>query len=195
MVAETPTLWDASAAIKACQVVHWSGEVWRCHSRKYAGDSAAGSLKVTGRFNQGTDKFPDHETWQALYTSLGQHVALGERIRHTTPESLQALANQRISRLRVELNYVLMACAQSGCADLAVPGLTNAELCHLTDHSKTLQLARVARGYCEAMLIPSCTRFPEGNLIIFPDRLHATSSIQVLDSQDPDLFVDGNNIT
>jgi RES domain-containing protein len=194
MAAEEPALWDASAAVNACQVVQWSGEVWRCHSRKYAADSAAGSLKVTGRFNRGTDKFPDHESWQALYTSLGQYVALGERIRHTTPESLRALSNQRLSRLRVELNYVLMACAQSGCSDLGVPGLTGAEICHFTDYTKTHELARVARESCEAMLIPSCTRFPEGNLIIFPDRLHATSSIQVLDSRDPDLYVDWNSI-
>src|SRR5262245_49492795 len=122
MAAETPAFWDVSAAVKACRVVEWSGEVWRCHSRKWAADSAAGSLIFTGRFNRGRDKYPDHETWQALYTSLALHVALGERIRHTTPEFLFTLANQRISRLRVELSCVLIACAQSGCADLAVPG-------------------------------------------------------------------------
>jgi RES domain-containing protein len=84
MAAETPAYWDVAAAVKACRIVQWSGDVWRCHSRKWAAESAVGSLIFTGRFNRGRDKFPDHETWQALYTSLAQHVALGERIRHTT---------------------------------------------------------------------------------------------------------------
>src|SRR5262245_36629001 len=190
MAADEPTLWNASAAIQACRTIRWSGEVWRFHGRKYPGDSAAGSLKVSGRFNRGRDKFPEHETWPALYTSLAEHIALGERLRHTTPETLRQLANQRLCQLSVDLHVVLVACAPSGCADLAVPGLTNDALCHPTDYTKTHEFARAARTLAEALLIPTCTKFPEGNLIIFPDRLRSESSIHLIDSQDPDLFVE-----
>jgi hypothetical protein len=118
VAAEPLSTWDVSAAIKNCPAQPWSGQVWRCHSRKYAGDDAGGSLKTTGRFNRGADKFATHETWSALYTSLALHVALGERLRHTTSSSLRTLANQRLSRLHVKLQAVLILCAGSGCAEL-----------------------------------------------------------------------------
>lgn len=189
-----PTFWDAVASVAACPVTPWAGDVWRCHGRRYPGDSAAGSFKVSGRFHRGADRFPVEERWPALYTSLGQHVALGERIRHTTPDALAALADQRISRLRVELQVVLVACAPSGCAHLAVPGLTDEELCHPSDYTRTQAFAGAARESVEALLIPSCTRFPEGNLIVFTDRLRRNSRLAVTASQDPDLFVDWANI-
>ena len=185
-----PTSWDATAAVNACRTIPWSGEVWRCHGRAYPGDSAAGSLTVTGRFNRGRDRYPAHDTWPALYAALAQHVALGERIRHTTPEALRSLGNQRISRLSIDLHVVLVACAPSGCADVGVPGLSWEDLRHPADYTKTHEFARVARGSVEALLVPTCTRFPEGNLIIFPDRLLPRSGVHLLDSQDPDLFVD-----
>lgn len=194
MAAVGSTSWSATAAVRACQTIQWSGDVWRCHHRKYDGSSTGGSLRASGRFNRGRDKFAEHETWPALYTSLGQHIALGERLRHTTPEVLPTLAHQRISRLRVELHTVLVACAPTGCADLCVPGLTIDEMCHPLDYTKTQEFARAARESVEALLIPTCTRFPEGNLIIFPDRLTWPSGIYVVDSQDPELFVDWNNL-
>jgi hypothetical protein len=92
------------------------------------------------------------------------------------------------------LSVVLVACASTGCSDLAVPGLTRIDLCYPTDYTKTQELALAARDSVEAILIPTCTNFPEGNLIIFPDRLRPTSSIHLLDSQDPDLFVDWENL-
>lgn len=190
MTAAGSAPWNAAAAVATCPTISWSGEVWRCHSRKYAGDSAAGSLKVSGRFNRGRDRFPGPETWPALYTSLGQHIALGERVHHTTPEALAALGNQRMSRLRVDLLVVLVACAPAGCSALGIPGISDDDLCHPNDYTKTHELARVVREYAEALLIPTCTRFPEGNLIIFPDRLRWSSGIHLLESQDPDLFVD-----
>ncbi len=195
MAAVGSTSWRATAAVEACPTTPWSGEVWRCHSRKYEGASADGSLRTSGRYNRGSDRFSELETWPALYTSLGQHIALGERLRHTTPEVLPTLRNQRISKLRVELDNVLVACAPTGCADLCVPGLTIDDICHPTDYTKTQEFAFAAReSFIEALLIPSCTRFPEGNLIIFPDRLISGPGIYLVDSLDPDLFVDWNNL-
>jgi hypothetical protein len=193
-MAAEPSPWSATAAIATCRVIAWSGDVWRCHSNRYPGDSAAGSLKATGRYDRGSDKYPTQETWPALYTALAQHVALGERIRHTTPAVLPTLAAQRISRLRVTLQRVLRACSPNGCHELAVSGLTNDDICRPADYSRTHALAEAARQRAEAFLIPSCTRFPEGNLIIFTDRLQPRSEIRVIDSVDPDLIVDWSSI-
>jgi len=186
--------WDAAAAVAACPVLPWSGDVWRCHGRRYPGTSAAGSLHASGRFHRARDKFPASEAWPALYTSLALHVALGERIRHTTPAALGALATQRLTRLRLELQAVLVTCAPVGCAELAVPGLDLEEMCQPIEYGKTQAFASVARELVEALLVPSCTRFPEGNLVLFPDRLRPDSHVEVLESHDPNLFVDWANL-
>jgi hypothetical protein len=87
-----PPHWEA--AVDARPVRPWSGIVWRCHSRRYPGDDAGGSLRTTGRFHRGSDTFTSSETWPALYTGLAPHVALGERLRHTTSQALAQLADQ-----------------------------------------------------------------------------------------------------
>jgi RES domain-containing protein len=110
------TAWSADAANAGCVIDAWSGTAWRCHGRKYAGDDAAGSLLVTGRFHRGKDQFIEDETWPALYTALAIHVALGERIRHTTPASLGRMKTQRFSELEISLQRVLNVCAADGCA-------------------------------------------------------------------------------
>jgi hypothetical protein len=56
VAAESPSSWDVPAAINTCPIQPWSGSVWRCHSSKYAGNDAAGSLRATGRFNRGADR-------------------------------------------------------------------------------------------------------------------------------------------
>ena len=190
MAGEAAPSWDPAAIVRGSPIRPWSGNVWRCHSRKYRGDDPGGSLKTTGRFHRGADRFSVNETWPALYTGLALHIALGERLRHTTPASLSQFANQRISRLHLELHSVLILCAPSGCADISVDGLDLHALCNPVDFNWCHQLALAARDVAEAMLIPSCTRFPEGNLVIFPDRLEPHSSMVVEETQDPDLFVD-----
>jgi hypothetical protein len=185
---------DAIAAIRDCPVQPWTGEVWRCHSRKYRGDDPGGSIRTTGRFHRGPDKFPVSESWPALYTGLALHVALGERLRHTTPETLSQLGNQRISRLRVELQAVLVLCAPAGCAETGIDGLELETLCDPVDYRRCQQIAVIAREVAEALIIPSCTRFAEGNLVIFPDRLLPESSILVEETQDPDLFIDWGGV-
>lgn len=120
MAADVPSGWDAGAAVAACDVRPWSGVVWRYHGRRYAADDAAGSLKATGRFGQGIDRYPASDTWPVLYTSLDPHVALAERVRHTTVANLEALVNQRLSRLRVVLvlRRALAACGNADHGDL-----------------------------------------------------------------------------
>lgn len=193
MGTEVPS-WDAVVAISGCPIQSWSGDVWRCHRRKYAGNDASGSIRTTGRFNRGSDKFDPDSAWPVLYTGLAPHVALGERLRHTTPETLRLLSDQRLSKLGVVLHAVLNLCAGSGCAEIGVAGLDIEDLCRPLDYEKSHQIALVARSFAEALLVPSCTRFPEGNLIVFPDRLRAESSIIVSETLDPDLFVDWSTI-
>ena len=188
--------WDATAAVVACPIISWEGDVWRCHSRRYDGANADGSLKTTGRYNRARDRYPDHESWPALYTGLAQHIALGERIRHTTRKALSTLAGQRVSRLRVRLQVVLDGCVEDGCVHATVVGITLDELCHPTDYRKTHALAQAVRARnVEGLLVPSCTRFQCGSLIVFPDLLRPGSTIRVIDTEDPDLFVDWENLT
>ena len=85
-----------------------SGYAWRCHSRKYAADNWAGSYQVTGRFHRGLDGYPGAEAWSALHTGLAEHVALGERLRHTV--AIEGVDNWRISRLVIDLSAVVDAC-------------------------------------------------------------------------------------
>jgi len=41
----------------------------------------------------------------------------------------------------------------------------------------------------EGMLVPSCTEFSGGNLVVFPDLLDTHSKIEVVRSEDPTLFI------
>lgn len=181
--------WDAATAIAACPVTPWTGVVWRYHARKWAGDDAAGSLKVTGRFNQGRDQFPD-DAWLVLYTSLGPQVALGERLRHLTPSTFTNLRHERQSRLWVILQRVLDLCAPDDRTQSRISGLSAADICQPLSYTRTHQLAKVARESVEGIVVPSCTNYPEGNLIVFPDQLLPGSAITVQQTVDPDLVVD-----
>lgn len=194
MAKDDPLPSEVVAAILGAPVQSWSGSVWRCHARKYAGDDPGGSLRTTGRFNRGTDQFVSSATWPALYTSLALHVALGERLRHTTPASLSTLGNQRLSRLRIALQSVLNLCATHGCGELGISGVNRDRLCGPADYGATQQIALLARDRAEALMIPSCTRFPEGNLIIFPDCLRPGSVASVEECLDPELFVDWERV-
>ena len=66
--------------------------------------------------------------------------------------------------------------------------LSRDELCAAGNYQTTHQLAIAVREIAEALLIPSCTKFPEGDLVIFPDRRRAGSTIDVDYTVDPDLY-------
>ncbi len=104
-----------ATAVAAWPSIAWSGDIWRCYARRYSGDDASGSFRISGRYDRGTDKNQPHETWPALYTGLSQHIALGERICHTSIELLPLLAEQRITRLQIDLHAVLNGCASVDC--------------------------------------------------------------------------------
>ena len=181
---------DWLSAVQACRIVPWSGTAWRFHSQRYTAASHGGSLKVTGRYHRGRDHYPEAETWPALYLALKPHIALGERLRHTTPELLASLNGQRLSELRLGLHRVIVGCHLPDCARSAIPGMTADDLCRPHDYATTHQVAAAARTMgVEGMLVPSCTEFAGGNLVVFPDLLDAHSTIEVVRSEDPTLFI------
>lgn len=175
--------WDATQSVAACAIVAWQGHAWRMHKRKYLATDAAGSWKVSGRYNQGIDLFSDSEAWHAFYLALGAEVCLGEILRHIEPEILPSLNDYRMTELAVQLSTVL------DCRDLVALGLGPADLWHDTDCRVPRRLARaaIARGV-EGMLVPSATRLGD-NLIVFSDQLCADASIEIVGARDPALYV------
>lgn len=173
----------ATTAIADIPSLPWKGSAWRAHRRKYAATDPGGSLRVSGRYNRGLDRFPDDEVWATLYLALGPEVCLGEVFRHITPDLLPFLNDYRLTELSVELTSIL------DCRRPAALGLTLSDLEHDTDYTITQGIAgaAIARG-AEAILVPSATRLGD-NLIVFPPRLLPTSRILIVGSRDPRLYV------
>ena len=102
-----PEGWNAQTAIANLQPVRWRGHVWRFHRRRYAAADPGGSLLVSGRYHCASDQFAEEQTWPALYLALSAEVALGEILRHISPELLANLNEYRVSELEVEMENVL----------------------------------------------------------------------------------------
>ena len=178
-----PTGWDTHAAIATLDPRRWKGQAWRFHRRRYDALDSAGSLLVSGRYNRGSDQFPDDQTWPALYLALRPETALGEAVRHVTPGLLDKLNDFRMSELEVELATVL------DCRDATVLGLAANDLVGDYDFEATQELAAAATARdAEGILVPSATGLGD-NLIVFPAQLHSTSKLVVVDSRDPRLYV------
>lgn len=157
----------------------WEGSVWRCHSRKYAADSAEGSLRATGRFHRARDRFPENETWPALYTGCTEAIALGEVVRNVGSEMLAKLPLLCMSRLDVALSRVYRIYDPFIDDRTRLLGLDFVSECQGVDYENTHALAQIARDHAEAILVPSCTGLRGGNFIIFPDKLTPSSRILV----------------
>jgi RES domain-containing protein len=175
--------WNAHSAIARCPVISWQGSAWRIHRQRYQATDSGGSLKVSGRYHRGADRFAADETWPALYLALSPETALGELIRHVTPELLPHLNGYRISELAVELEAVV------DCRDVALLGLQSAALVNDHDVELTQQIgaAIVATGH-EGLLVPSATGLGD-NLVVFPTNLRPASRLDVGSSRDPRLFI------
>jgi len=158
----------------------WQGLVWRCHARHYAADSAEGSRRASGRYHRATDRFPAGTTWLALYTGCTEAIALAEVIRNAGAGILAKLPILSVSCLEVQLSAVYRIYDPAVDAGDSLLGLDFAAECEGTDYTHTHALARMAREAVEAIQVPSCTGLHEGNLIIFPDRLHPSSRITVV---------------
>jgi hypothetical protein len=115
--------------------------------------------------------------------ALGPEVALGEIVRHITPELLSRLNDFLLTEIELELEAV------TDCRDPAKLGLAPGALVRDYDFSTTQDLASaaIARGV-EAVQVPSATGLGD-NVIVFPANLHQTSRMTVTGSRDPRLYV------
>lgn len=157
--------------------------MWRAHWRSYDATDHGGSLRFSGRYNRGADQFPQDQVWPALYLALGSDVALGEILRHVSPEDLADLNEYRLTELEVELAAVL------DCRDAIALGLTPDDLVRDYDFAATQEIAAAAIAKrAEGILVPSATRLGD-NLIVFPDRLRSTSRLAALGSRNPRLSI------
>jgi RES domain-containing protein len=178
-----PTGWTARTAIAKLKTSRWKGKAWRFHRRRYDALDSTGSLLVSGRYNRGSDQFPEGEVWAALYLALSAEASLGEIVRHITPDLLDKLNDFRVSELDVELAVVL------DCRDGSAFGLDADEFVHDYDFEATQELAAAAIARdAEAILVPSATGLGD-NLTVFPARLRSASRIVIVDSRDPRLYV------
>lgn len=179
-----PGRWDAAAAVARCPIIPWRGRVWRAHHRKYAATDVGGALRYSARYHRAPDYFPPGETWPAPYCAVTYGVCLAETLRHVTPDLLPTLNQRRLSEIAVDLSAML------DCRDLDALGVSVERLFHDLDYTTGQELAAAAihRG-CEALLIPSATRLPDPNLIIFPDSCRSTSRIAIVGFVDPSLYV------
>ena len=178
-----PEGWDAAAALGACPVVPWEGHLWRMHKRRYRAEDPGGARLVSGRYNRGLDRFPEGETFPALYLATSPEICLGEVYRHVTPEILPSLNDFRLSELSVSLQEV------ADCRDPSALGLTPEDLSHDTDYRVTQALGAAAYSVgLEGLLVPSATRLGN-NLILFQENLLAGSRMEVVSSRDLQLYV------
>ncbi len=120
--------------------------------------------------------------WAALYVAIHAETAIGEIVRHVSPDLLATLNYFRLSELDLELQSVW------DCRDAAALGLEPDDLVHDYDFGVTQELAAaaIARN-AEGILVPSATGLGD-NLIVFPDCLRRTSRLEV-SSRDPQLYV------
>jgi len=100
----------------------------------------------------------------------------------------------------VEIQNVLDCCADVDQRESGIRGLSTDDVCRvnafqLEAPTPTQQLAAVAfeQGY-EGLLVPSCTRFAGGNLVIFPTNLQAGSHVRIVRAEDPVLYVERSGV-
>ena len=170
-------------ALAGRTLVLWEGRLWRMHNRRYPAEDPDGARLVSGRYNHRLDRFPEGETFPALYLATAPEICLGEVYRHVTPELLPSLNDFRLSELSVSLHEI------ADCRDPSALGLTPEDLAHDTDYRATQSLgaAAVARGV-EGLLVPSATGHGD-NHILFPQNLLAASRVRVVSSRNPRLYV------
>src|SRR5215210_2421872 len=132
----TPEGWDAAAALAGRPATAWEGRLWRLHKRRYSAEDPGGARLVSGRYNRGLDRFPQGETFPALYLATVPEICLGEIYRHLTPELLPFLNDFRLSELSASLQRV------ADCRDPSTLGLTSRGLSHDTDYRATQALGR-----------------------------------------------------
>lgn len=108
---------------------------------------------------------------------------MGEIVRHLPTHLMTRLNRLRLSQLEVVLSRVI------DCRDAKLLGLDMDVLIDDFDYSATQAIGETAISRkAEAILVPSATDLGD-NLVIFPDNLMATSTLKVVGSRSPRLYV------
>ena len=155
--------------------------VWRGHPRWFDALDAGGSRISSARFHRAPDRYPETDTWPALYASLELTTSLAEIMRSREPQGARDI---RLTEIAVELAVV----ADRG--DLEALGIDRERLFADWDFTLAHALAKQVRADgVEALLVPSASGLGD-NLIVFPDRLRPTSTLTVVRSVDPKLIKD-----
>src|SRR5215211_3386953 len=110
------------------------------HKRRYRAADPGGARLVSGRYNRGLDRFPEAQTFSALYLATAPEICLGEVYRHVTPELLSSLNDFRLSELSVSLQEI------ADCRDPSALGLSPEALSHDTDYRATQSLGAAANS-------------------------------------------------
>jgi hypothetical protein len=102
---------------------------------------------------------------------------------------VSGLNNRRVSKIYVSLAMVA-DCQDVRTLGLAPPGQEPADMFHDTDYTAGQELAAAVRARgCEAMLVPSATKF--GNsLIVFPDNLASSARIELIETTAHPFYVE-----
>lgn len=177
-----------AAELAASPIGAWRGTAWRFHRRRYAADDPSGSLRFPGRFHRG---------WPALYLSLRSHVAQGEISRHLTRDTFPLLRDAyRLTEFRVVLEDVHFFAEPPDFLDSTLATISGGDLCRDVDFAaaepivgQRLAAAAFDRG-TEGILVPSCTGYAGGNLVLFPGHLRHGSRVDIVRSEDPTLYVE-----
>lgn len=169
-------------ASRACGI--WEGRAWRLlHASRYAAEDPGGSYRVSGRYNRSRDFFGEDAAFPALYLATAPEVAMGEKQRHLTSGNLPQMKNQALSEFRVRLQTVY---------DLSKPeevGIDSEALVNNHDYTFSQSLSATLRDRgAEALLVPSATLLGN-NLVVFPDRLHDESGLEILGTRETRLYV------
>lgn len=181
--AEIVTKWTPGDALDHCPVIPYRGHVWRIHAVCYAATDAGGSLRQSGRYHHGMDRYSESETWPALYTALTPDAcvleALGENVKEFSPEALEHLNDCWLTELDVDIGAVL------NCTEPGLLGLTREDIVNDSEYRYTQAIGAAANsaGH-EGLLVPSATE-ASNNLVIFPRNLRPGSTITVVHSHDP----------
>lgn len=170
-----PDGWNAERALVGAPVHPFHGRVWRVHWREVSPADWRLSLRTSGRYHRGLDRFPADQVFPALYTSLAPEIALWEMVRRSAARNLDYLRNTILSELEVSLDHTL------DLADPATIGLARADLTG-SEQRSCQELAAIAmfRAY-GGLLVPSAA-LPGLNLVILPRNMIRPSSIRVLHS-------------
>lgn len=167
----------------------FAGTLWRWHHRSRDPLSSRGSELTSGRYHRARAQAPSGRVWRALYLGLDTGAVLAEAIRYLGPDGARSTIGRRLTSIEVVLGRVVDLCdpARYGWSlddliedrDWSVP--------HAPTLTQRIGLAALNLGV-EGIIVPAASKVG-ANLVVLVNNLSPDSSLSVLDSMDPKLYV------